>query len=69
MPNYTFQTGFELQIYRLLSPKLKLNIHLTKSTKRDQIYKLWLYTLEEHNCSILTSLYVPKLKYSTHAQK
>ena len=39
----------------LLNPKLKLNIHLTKSPKRDHIYKLCLYTLEEHKCLILTS--------------
>ena len=47
----TFQT---LDI-ELLIPKLKLNIHLTKSPKRDHIYKLFLYTLEEHKCLILTS--------------
>ena len=38
-----------------LSPKLKLNIHLTKSPKRDRIYRWCLYMLEEHNCLILTS--------------
>ena len=52
-----------------ISDKLKLNIHLTKSPKRDHIYKLCLYTLEEHKSLILTSFYVPKLKYRTHAQK
>ena len=31
------------------------NMHLTKSPKRDHIYKLFLYTLEEHKCLILTS--------------
>ena len=38
-----------------LSPKMKLNIHLTKSSKRDHIYKLCLYALEEHKCLTLTS--------------
>ena len=28
--------------------KSKLNIHLTKSPKREQIYKLCLYMLEKH---------------------
>ena len=60
----TFQTSD----IELLSPKLKLNIHVTKSPKRDHIYKFCLYTLEEHKCLILTSLYVPKLKYSSHAE-
>ena len=40
----TFQTSD----IELLSPKLKLNIHLTKSPKRDHIYKFSLYTPEEH---------------------
>ena len=40
LPNYTFLARFK--------PKLKLNIHLTKSPKRDHIYKFCLYTLEEH---------------------
>ena len=48
LPN-TFQTSD----IKLLSPKLKLNIHLTKSPKRDHIYKLFLYMLVEHNCLIL----------------
>ena len=47
----TFQTSN----IELLSPKLKLNIHLTKSPKHDHIYKLCLYMLEENNCLILTS--------------
>ena len=47
----TFQTSD----IELLSPKLKLNIQLTKSPKREHIYKLGLYMLEEHNCLILTS--------------
>ena len=38
-----------------LSPKLKVNIHLTKSPKRDHIFRWCLYMLEEHNCLILTS--------------
>ena len=48
LPNYTFLARFKPQI-------LKLNIHLTKSSKRDHIYKLCLYTVEEHKCLILTS--------------
>ena len=57
MPNYTFLAKVSNLRYSLLSPKLKLNIHLTKSPKRDHIYKfcLYMYTLEEHNCLILTS--------------
>ena len=47
----TFQTSD----IELPSPKLKVNIHLTKSSKRDLIYKLFLYTLEEHKYLILTS--------------
>ena len=46
---------FQTSDIELLSPKLKLNIHLTKSPKRDHIYKLCLYTLEEHKRLILTS--------------
>ena len=38
---------FQASDIELLSPKLKLNIHLTKSPKRDHIYKLCLLTLEE----------------------
>ena len=53
MPNYTFLSRFKCEI---LSQKLKLNIHLTKSPKRDHIYKLCLYALEEHSCLILTNL-------------
>ena len=60
---------FQASDIELLSPKLKLNIHLTKSPKRDHILKLCLCTLDEHNYLILTSKYVLKLKYSTHAQK
>ena len=53
----------------LLNQKIELNVHPTKSLKRDHAYQLCLYTLEEHKCLILTSYYVPKLKCSTHAQK
>ena len=48
----TFQTSD----IELLSPKLKLNIRLTKSLKRDHIYKLCLYTLEEHKCLIIINI-------------
>ena len=48
----TFQTSD----IELLGPKIETyNIHLTKSPKRDHIYNLCLYTLEEHKCLILTS--------------
>ena len=46
---------FQTSDIELLSPKLKLNIHLTKSPKRDHICTFCLYTLEEHKCLILTS--------------
>ena len=55
MPNYTFLARFKHQILSSGAPKLKLNIHLTKSPKRDHIYKLCFYSLEEHKCLILTS--------------
>ena len=55
MPNYTFLARFKPQIWSSWAQKLKLNIHLTKSPKRDHVYKLCLYTLEEHKCLILTS--------------
>ena len=55
MPNYTILERFKPQIQRSWAQKLKLNIHLNKSPKRDHIYKLFLYTLEEHKCLILTS--------------
>ena len=43
----TFQTSdVEFRV------KLKIDIHLTKSPKCDHIYKLCLYTLEEHNIII-----------------
>ena len=41
---------FQASDIELLGPKLKLNIHLTNSLKRDHIYKLCLFTLEEHKC-------------------
>ena len=61
MPNYTFlarfkpQSTFQTSDIEPLSPKLKLNIHLTKSPKRDHICKWCLYMVEKHNCLILTS--------------
>ena len=45
MPNYTFQACFKPQIQSSVAQKLKLDIHLTKSPKRDHIYKLCLYML------------------------
>ena len=51
--------------YRAYAQKLKLNIHFTKSSKRD-IYKLCLWMPEEHNCLIITSWHVPKLTYRAH---
>ena len=65
---YVFNRNTNAQLYlpstfqtsdiELPNPKLKLNIHLTKSPKRDHIYIYLfynLYTLEEHKCLILTS--------------
>ena len=54
LPNYTFLT-FKTPDIEPLSPKLKLNIHLTETLKRDHIYKLCLYTLEERKCLLLAS--------------
>ena len=53
MPNYTYM--FQTSDIELLSPKLKLSMHVCKSFKRGHIYKFCLYMLEEHNCLILTS--------------
>ena len=50
-------------------PKLKLNIHLTKSKKRGNVYTLSLYMLEEHKCLIKTSKHVPIPRYSVHSRK
>ena len=50
LPNYTYLARFKPE-----PQKLKNSIHLTKSPKHDNIYKLCLYTLEEHKCLILTS--------------
>ena len=69
MQNYTFLAHFKLSDTELLSSKIEINIHLIKSPKRDHIYKLRFYMPEEHNCLILTSYHVPKLKYSSHARK
>ena len=55
MPNYTFLARFKPQIWGSRGQKLKINVHPTKSLKRDHGYKLCLYTLEEHKCLILTS--------------
>ena len=49
---------FQTSDIEFLSPKTEI---YTKSTKNGRIYKLCLYALEEHNCLILTSLFVPKL--------
>ena len=60
MPNFTFLARFNP--IEPLSPNLKLNIHLTKSPKRDHIYKWCLYMLEEHNCLVLNILICSKAK-------
>ena len=49
--------------------KLKLKIRFTKSSKRDNIYKLCLWMPEEHSYLILTSWHVPKLRYRAYAKK
>ena len=43
-----------------MAPKFKLCVHLTISHKRDNVYKMRLYMLEEHNCLILIPEHVPK---------
>ena len=48
--------------------KFKLNIHFTKSSKHDNVYKFCLWMPEEHKCLILTSWHVPKLRYRAHAK-
>ena len=48
LPNYTKLYTFQTLNIDLLTPKLKLNIHLTKSPKHDHIYKLCLYTRDEN---------------------
>ena len=45
-----FPSTFQTSDIELLGPKLKIDIHLTKSPKRGHIYKFHLYMLEEHNC-------------------
>ena len=50
----------------LIGTKLKLNIHLTKSPKRDNIYKLCLYTLEEHKCLVYVNDVSQKLAEIMH---
>ena len=50
-----YPSTFQTSDIEVLGPKIELNIHLTKSPKRDHIYKLFSFTLEEHKCLILTS--------------
>ena len=48
----TFQTSD----IELLGSKIEnIHVHLTKSPKHDHIYKLCLYSLEEHKSLIITS--------------
>ena len=54
---YTFQACFKPQIWRSWAQKMKLNIHLTKSPKRDHIDKLCLYMLGEHNCFNIPNIF------------
>ena len=49
MPHYTFLTRFKPQIQSSCAQKLKLNIHLTKSQKRDHIYKLFTHSKRAQN--------------------
>ena len=69
IPNDTFREHFQASDIGAQKLRQNIHVHLTNSPKRDHIYKLYLYMLEEHNCSTVTSLHVPKLKYSTLAQK
>ena len=52
-----------------MPPKFELHVHFTKSLKRDNIYKLCLLKLLEHNCVILTTLPCTTLRYRAHAYK
>ena len=52
-----------------MPPQLKLHTHFTKSPKPKNFYKLRLWTAEEHNCIILTSMHDPKLRYGASAKK
>ena len=66
MPKFTF-------LARAPEPKLKINIHLTKSPKQNHpsvtICINCVYTCYKNIvCLILASLYIPKLKYWPHAQ-
>ena len=55
MPNNAFLERFKPQKWSSRAQKLKSYIQLTKSSKRDHIYKLYLSMPEEHNCLILAS--------------
>ena len=52
-----------------MTPQLKLHIHFSKSPKHDNIYKLCLWMLEEHDRLILRSKHVLMLRYRAHARK
>ena len=49
--------------------KIILHLHFIKSLKRDIIYELCLWIIEEYACFILTHWDVSKLKYGTHEQE
>ena len=56
MSNYNSLAHFkDILRYRAPAPKLKLHIEQTKSSKHVNIYKLYLYKLEEHIFLMLTS--------------
>ena len=45
-----------------------LYLHFTKSLKRDGIYKLCLWIIEQHSCLILNALAGVKAGYDAHVQ-
>ena len=46
---------FQISDTEVLIQKFQLNIHLTKSSKRDHNFKLCLYTLKERIQSLITT--------------
>ena len=52
--NLYLPSTFQASDIELLSPKVKLHIHLTKSPKRDHVSQLRLYMLEEQLFSYTT---------------
>ena len=57
-------------MYNVTTLRKLMLLHFTKSLKSDNIdILLPCWMVEEHNCLVSTSLYVPKRKYRTYAPK